>query len=278
MKHRPDIEKGTPETFERLKADERRWQDEIGNNLIEQSYQCAGSRFVYERQFERILSRITGKPDSSLLQIGCGRGQFLNKTAEAFESARMRLYGLDISSGLVEVKRKYGKKIDWIVGDGENLPFPDRIFDFIVYNGSLHHMPDFRRALHEAFRVMRLDGHIILYEPISTFFSRTIHHLLDPFVFKKTQYESPVDIYCKDNFRFEHLHSIIIEAGYTYDQSWHDFIAYPLTGCYSGSYFSKKAGLMKALMGVEESVQRIPFVGNISNFFCWRVLVDIYRN
>lgn len=272
----PDKKSADAARLGQLKVEERLWQDEIGNDLIEQSYQLPGSRFVYERQFEKIIGKINAKRDSSLLQIGCGRGQCLNKIAETFESRGMKLFGLDISSGLVDVRRKYKKEIHWIIADGENLPFPDMAFDFVVYNGSLHHMPDFQRALCEAFRVLRPDGHIVLYEPISTFFSRTIHHLLDPLVFKKEQYESPVDIFCKDHFRFERLESIITEARYIYDTTWHDFLAYPLTGCYAGSYFSKYAGFMKVLARIEDLLQRIPLIRNMCDFFCWRVLVDIY--
>jgi ubiquinone/menaquinone biosynthesis C-methylase UbiE len=278
MNPSPDSGQKDANDFDKLKAEERRWQDEIGNDLIEQSYQCAGSRLVYEKQFERIISRIKAGENCSLLEIGCGRGQCLGKILESFDSAKMKLIGLDLSSGLIEMKQKYKNDVHWIIADGEDLPFADKVFDIVVYNGSLHHMPDFRKALLEAFRIIQTDGHVILYEPISTLFSKISHRLLDPFVFKKTKYESPVDESCKDNFRFEILHNIITDAGYTYTKSWHDFLAYPFTGCYAGSYFSKKAGFVKALMRVENVLERIALIRSICRFFCWRVLVDIYRN
>ena len=276
MKYNSDCEPNDTEGFKELKAEEKRWQDDIGNDLIEQSYQCEGSRFVYERQFEKIMSGIEIKENASLLEIGCGRGQYLNKIAEIYDSAQPKLFGLDLSSGLIELKQRYNKDIHWIMADGEDLPFADKVFDIVLFNGSLHHMPDYEKAMQEAFRTVRPDGRILLFEPISTFFSRTMHHLLDPFVFKKTKYESPVDEYCKDSFRLERLHSIITEAGYTYSKSWHDFLAYPLTGCYAGSYFSKSAGLMEGLASLEDFLQKIPIIKYVCDFFCWRVLIDIH--
>lgn len=264
--------------FAEIKAEEKRWQDEIGNDLIEKSYECAGSRFVYERQFETIIDKIKVGEDYLLLEIGCGRGQFIHRLAETFDAKRAKLFALDLSSGLTELKEKYESGINWIIGDGEELPFPDAVFNIVIYNGSLHHMPNFRKAMQEAFRVMRPDGRLLLFEPISTFFSRMMHRMLDPFVFKKTKYESPVDEYCKDNFRFITLHNIITEAGYQYSKSWHDFLAYPVTGCYAGSYFSRKKGFVMVLAHVENLLHRIPLVRNICNFFCWRLLLDIYRS
>jgi len=278
MKHFSNPKMNISKSFEKLKVEERCWQDEIGNDLIEQSHQCAGSRLVYERQFANIISKMQVKEGCSLLEIGCGRGQFLNKIAEIFGSVKMKLFGLDLSSGLIEVKKKSRDTVHWVIADGEYLPFSDRVFDFVIYNGSLHHMPDFQKAMQEAFRIIHPDGHILLYEPVSTFFSRTIHHLLDPFVFKKRQYESPVDVHCKDNFRFNKLHNIITEAGYTYTKSWHDFLAYPLTGCYAGSFFSRKAGFMKALLYIEDVFYKIPFTRKIFVFFSWRLLLDISRS
>ena len=270
-------EKTSSSLLEQLKSEERRWQDQVGNDLIEKSYQWEGSRYIYERQFEKITNDMHIKENSFLLEVGCGRGQFLSWIYKRFASQKLTLFGLDLSEGLADVKQKNNPDICWIVADGENLPFPESRFNIVVFNGSLHHMPDFDKALQEAFRVIAPEGHIFLFEPMSTGFSRLMHHLLDPFIFKKTQYESPVDIYCKDNFKFSRLREIITEAGFTYTHSWHDFLAYPLTGCYAGSQFSKSAGLMRVMASLEDTLQKIPVIRQVLNLFCWRLLIDIYR-
>jgi ubiquinone/menaquinone biosynthesis C-methylase UbiE len=276
MKQSIQVKTTCAQPFKELKMDERRWQDEIGNDLIEQSYQWPGSRYIYERQFEKITNKIRFKEMSSLLEIGCGRGQFLSWLCERFTFASV--CGLDLSSGLIEVRKRNRADITWVVADGEDLPFPDASFDVIVFNGSLHHMPDFRKALQEAFRVIRGKGHVFIFEPISTGFTRSLHHLLDPFVFQKTQYESPVDIFCKNYFTLSSLHSVITEAGFSYEQSWHDFLAYPFTGCYAGSIFSKSSRCMKLLAWLEDVFQKISLIRRVCDLFCWRLLLDISRN
>jgi ubiquinone/menaquinone biosynthesis C-methylase UbiE len=264
------------QSFRKLKVQERRWQDEIGNDLIERSYQWRGSRYIYERQFEKIANTMSLNQKLSLLEIGCGRGQFLSWLCERFILSSV--CGLDLSSGLAEVKKRNKTDIHWVIADGEDLPFLADSFDIIVFNGSLHHMPDFRKALHEAFRVVQEKGHVFIFEPMSTGFTRALHHLLDPFVFQKTQYESPVDIFCKDDFTLSRLRSVINEAGYSYEKSWHDFLAYPLTGCYAGSIFSKSSGFMKMLAWLEDVFQKVPLMRRFCDLFCWRLLLDISRN
>jgi len=44
------------ELFRSLKKDERKWQDAIGNRLIEKSYEYDGNRLVYENQFKNIIN------------------------------------------------------------------------------------------------------------------------------------------------------------------------------------------------------------------------------
>jgi SAM-dependent methyltransferase len=262
---------------EQLKTEEKRWQDSIGNELIEKSYQCAGARLVYEKQFDRIIKTLKVKKGSSILEIGCGRGQLLNAISERFKTAQLRLFGLDLSSKLSELKEKYNSVLNWVTADGEKLPFSNQSFDFVIYNGSLHHMPDYELALREAFRVIKTNGHIVIYEPESTFFSRSVHKLLDPLVFRKVTYESPIDRFCKNDFRFSDLHHIITSSGFRYHKSRHDFLAYPLTGCYSNSFFSRKPDLMKFLISLEDKLKSIPGLGSLFDFFSWRLLMDIYR-
>jgi len=266
------------ELFRSLKKDERKWQDAIGNRLIEKSYEYDGNRLVYENQFKNIINVMDVKEGFSVLEIGCGRGQLIYKLANIFNFKGILLFGLDLSSNLVEVKQKYPpNQINWIIADGEELPFSSKAFDVIVYNGSLHHLPNFDKALNETFRIIRSNGNIILYEPVSTVFSRTIHRLIDPFVFKKTKYESPVDIYCKNSFKLKALHTIITKAGFTYVKSWHDFLSYPLTGCYAGSYFSNTPILLKLFLYLESFFQKFPLIRYVCNFISWRVLLKIQK-
>ena len=47
------------------------------------------------------------------------------------------------------------------------LPFASNTFDTVVYNSPLHHMPEFKKAMNEAFTIIGPHGRIILYEPLA---------------------------------------------------------------------------------------------------------------
>jgi len=263
------------ERFRELKTLEKQWQDETGYELIEQSYNNKGSRLIYYSQFYRLIEKMKAADGARILEVGCGGGHFIKLAYDKFKSKNALCVGLDISVNLTRVERNNNKRLFWVVADGEILPFGDDTFDIIIFNGSLHHMPDFTRAFTEAFRVIRKNGQILLQEPASTLFSRTVHHLLDPLVFKKVKYESPVDEFCKDSFRPQLLRKTITDAGYTFEESWHDFLAYPLTGCYANSYFSKRPGLLLRILKIEKTLQKMFFFKVICRFFSWRILIEI---
>jgi phosphatidylethanolamine/phosphatidyl-N-methylethanolamine N-methyltransferase len=264
------------EAAQRLKATEKEWQDQTGNALIERSYGWAGSRLVYEDQFRRIADRLQPEPGMTVAEIGCGRGQLLDYLFRRFKAYKPRLVGVDISARLAEVKARFDPALTWIMADGEHLPFADHRLDAIVYNGALHHMPDFKAALTETFRCVRPGGQVVVFEPVSTPFSRAMHHLLDPLVFQqKVKYESPVDEFCKDSFRLSALAAVIRGAGCEFHLSRHDSLAYPLTGCYAGSFFSHRPRMMRLLLRLEQALHPVPVIKPVLDFFSWRILLDI---
>ncbi|MCI0470024.1 MAG: class I SAM-dependent methyltransferase [Candidatus Aminicenantes bacterium] len=258
-----------------VKAREREWQDNIGNQVIERSFQWPGTRLIFEHQFKLILNEINSAEKGMILEIGCGRGQLLEYLSANLDARVPLFVGLDISTKLAELKQKYPPRLKWITADGERLPFAADAFDTIVYNGSLHHLPDFKDALHDALRCLKKNGRIIFLEPVSTFFSRLVLHLQAPFVFKQVEFESPVDHHYKDNFKLKELKTELERSGIHYRLSWHDFLAYPLTRCYKGSFLSSRPRLVGALLRFEYFLRRIPVIRSLCNAVSWRLLMVI---
>ncbi|MCE5252293.1 class I SAM-dependent methyltransferase [bacterium] len=96
-----------------------------------------------------------------VLEVGVGTGtdflQWVRAGAEA--------YGLDLTEEAVEHVRNrlnvYGLEAkEIIVGDAENIPYPDNMFDLVYSWGVIHHSPDTIKALEEIIRVTRPGGKI----------------------------------------------------------------------------------------------------------------------
>jgi SAM-dependent methyltransferase len=93
-----------------------------------------------------------------LLEVGCGMGTDLLQFARGGAICT----GVDLTPRSIEISRHrfklYGAPGDFLVTDGERLPFPDESFDVVYSNGVLHHTPDTAGAVHEIHRVLRPGG------------------------------------------------------------------------------------------------------------------------
>lgn len=95
--------------------------------------------------------------DKKILEVGAGISQFL----KLFEDNN-HVVALDINAELLKQNKTKAKLV---VADAETLPFKDQSFDFIYMIGVLHHLPDQRKALLEAKRVLKMNGQIFIVEP-----------------------------------------------------------------------------------------------------------------
>jgi ubiquinone/menaquinone biosynthesis C-methylase UbiE len=107
-----------------------------------------------------------------LLEVGCGMGTDLLQ----FARGGARVTGLDYTPRSIEIARRrfgvYGVPGDFVLGDAENLSFPDASFDIVYSNGVLHHTPDTQRAIDEIHRVLRPGGvaKVMLYNRRSLYY------------------------------------------------------------------------------------------------------------
>lgn len=93
-----------------------------------------------------------------LLEIGCGMGTDLLQ----FARGGARCTGADLTPRSVEISRQrfrlYDMPADFVVTDGERLPFADESFDVVYSNGVLHHTPGTDVAVKEVHRVLKRGG------------------------------------------------------------------------------------------------------------------------
>ena len=116
-----------------------------------------------------------------VLEIAVGTGRNL-----PFYPQEVRLTGVDLSPAMLAVARqraqKLGRAVDLRVGNAQALDFPDASFDTVVCTLSLCTIPDDRRAVAEAMRVLRSGGRLLLLEHVRSPIAavRTLQRLLEP--------------------------------------------------------------------------------------------------
>jgi SAM-dependent methyltransferase len=106
--------------------------------------------------FEIALEAVKRVKPQSVLEVGCGMGDFAARVASEVGAA---VVATDLSPRMVELTRRRG--LDGRVADAQELPFPDRAFDCAVANWMLYHVPDVERALAELRRVLRPGGTLV---------------------------------------------------------------------------------------------------------------------
>jgi ubiquinone/menaquinone biosynthesis C-methylase UbiE len=97
-------------------------------------------------------------PGAQLLEIGCGMGSDLVQ----FARGGAHCTGIDLTPRSIEITRHrfslFGLEGNFILSDGERLPFESESFDIVYSNGVLHHTPDTAGAISEVHRVLRIGG------------------------------------------------------------------------------------------------------------------------
>ena len=125
---------------------------------------CWGSTETVKRDgsvesFERI-QKIADLQDRDVLEIGCGDGRVTVHLA----GIPKRLVAIDLDKRQLAIARDLTSTACFQCGSGEKLAFKSDSFDVVLFTLSLHHQ-DSATALHEAHRVVRPDGVVVILEP-----------------------------------------------------------------------------------------------------------------
>ncbi|KAA3648716.1 MAG: methyltransferase domain-containing protein [Chloroflexi bacterium] len=98
---------------------------------------------------------------NKVLDLGSGTGDI------AFEIAEKHPHSFVIASDftpemiLVGKTRPQGTRMNWLVADAQNLPFPSNSFDGVVSGFLLRNVPDVDRALQEQKRILVDGGRVV---------------------------------------------------------------------------------------------------------------------
>jgi ubiquinone/menaquinone biosynthesis C-methylase UbiE len=108
------------------------------------------NRFVYLSELE-VLKKVVPRKGKGL-EIGVGTGRFAQPLGVS--------YGIDPSEKMLEIARRRGIKT--FVGKGENLPFDDDEFDFVLIVITLCFVDNPEQVISESRRVLKDDGRLII--------------------------------------------------------------------------------------------------------------------
>ncbi len=129
--------------------------------------------------WKRVLSN-TFNEKMRILDIGTGTGFLALLLAELGHE----VVGIDLSEGMLRVARekarKLGIKIEFELGDAENLPFDDESFDATICRHVLWTLPNPQKAIIEWCRVIKPGGKIVIID--GAWFDRSIAASLKRFI------------------------------------------------------------------------------------------------
>ena len=107
------------------------------------------------------------QPEGKLaIEVGCGGGIL----AEEIASAGFKLTGIDPAERSLQTAREHAKiynlDIDYRIGTGEKIPFPDNSFDVVFCCDVLEHVRDLPKCISEFNRVLKPGG--VFFSTLST--------------------------------------------------------------------------------------------------------------
>jgi demethylmenaquinone methyltransferase/2-methoxy-6-polyprenyl-1,4-benzoquinol methylase len=123
---------------------------------------------AFEQKYAAMAAEcLSVKEGETVLEIGFGPGHCLKRLAEAVGRTG-KVYGVDISSGMVEVTRRRLNKaqlmdrVELYCADATNLPYGDSTFDatFMSFTLELFDTPEIPRLLEDIKRVLKPEGRI----------------------------------------------------------------------------------------------------------------------
>ncbi len=125
-------------------------------------------RAFVQRHYEAPrLKRLSKGAADKVLEIGCGQGAGARIIYDLFSP--QKYVGIDLDPRMIRRARKRARALPnatFMEGDVSSLEFSNGTFDLVVDFGIVHHVPNWREALAEVHRTLKIHGEF-LFEDLS---------------------------------------------------------------------------------------------------------------
>ena len=107
---------------------------------------------------KKVVALVAEKKPETILDIATGTGDLVIMMSN---TSAKKIIGLDISAGMLEVgkqkieAKKLTEKIEMVLGDSENMPYPDNYFDAITVSFGIRNFETLEKGLSEIYRVLK---------------------------------------------------------------------------------------------------------------------------
>lgn len=127
------------------------------------NYDNPFTSITFRQTNSHIVKLLNPKPNSSLLDVGCGSGILIEKLLSL--NKNLKLYGLDITPKMVDVAKKKFRNdpnVEITLGSAIKMPHKDNLFDYVTCASSFHHHPDPFHSVKEMVRVLKPGGKLLI--------------------------------------------------------------------------------------------------------------------
>ncbi len=133
---------------------------------------------------DALIGWLAPQPGIRLLDVAGGTGDIAARVLERTKG-RAEITVCDINERMLLVGRARapGAPIDWVTGDAQALPFPDRFFDAYTIAFGIRNVTHIDAALREAYRVLKPGGRFLCLE-FSSFLLPGLDKLYEAYSFK----------------------------------------------------------------------------------------------
>jgi ubiquinone/menaquinone biosynthesis C-methylase UbiE len=138
----------------------------------------------YDNRFANFIRMCNSAKNSSILEIGCGDGEFTKRLL----STESTIFASDINFDVIQrannsITKIRPENLCFKMDDAESLSFGDNSLNIVCGISILHHL-DYKKGLKEAYRVLKKGGEIFFTEP-NLLNPITISYLNIPWLRKK---------------------------------------------------------------------------------------------